>query len=151
MRPKFYHCAPIPLSNGSVIEPGNWGRIIRTYEVTNGQIASNAIREALFETVRVRVAELKPSRLACVFCCPTMEAAISYRDSYATTNLVYGVEPTDDRFRQHIGDYKLAVEPYEGRYFDRMIGVCEEYWQDGPVTHPEILISCSVKVVERVA
>jgi hypothetical protein len=48
----YFHCAPMRLAAGSIIEPGNWGRMLRLYEVTNGQIQGNVLNEALLEFAR---------------------------------------------------------------------------------------------------
>lgn len=39
----YFHCAPLTLSPGSVIEPGNWGRLLDLYETVNQQVQLNVL------------------------------------------------------------------------------------------------------------
>jgi Protein of unknown function (DUF2441) len=77
----FFHLSSIPLAPGSIIQPGNCGRIIKTYQspVQNVQTFGNmnvVARELLFEMVRIESFPSKPSRMKAAFCCMT-EAQIA--------------------------------------------------------------------------
>lgn len=148
----YYHCAPIPLAIGSIIEPGNWGRVLRLYETQDGGLSITAINEALLEQSRKVLAPAKPSRLECVFTLPTLEIARAYRQAHCKTNLIYRVDPVDTDATFHEGDYALAIRPLRGLYFDQMFQRCASYWTDPPTSETlEILVSCPVKVVGREA
>src|SRR5690348_13381532 len=61
---ELFHIAPIRLERGSIIQPGNWGRIVKAH----GWNHPAAFREAILENVRTSRIPEKPSRLECVFC-----------------------------------------------------------------------------------
>ena len=146
----FFHCAPIGLSVGSIIQPGNWGRVIRLSEyqaAPNTGLPTFHFREALLEISRQAHAPKKPSRLNCVFTCPTLTAAISFRDKYQRTNLIYEVVPVDRSVVTHLGDYELVIAPYPPRYFQSMLDFARDYWTSSQPQSPEVLFSCAVQIV----
>ena len=144
----YFHCAPNILASGSILEPGNWGRVLNAYETQNGQVQMNAVRESLFELTRQIHTPDQPSRLNCLFALPTLEVARQFRDAHQHTNLIYEVVPLDWNAPTHFGDYELASRPYQGRYFDQMFHQAREYWtRIGPPRNPEILFSCPVRVI----
>ena len=63
---ELYHYCPVPLENGSVITPGNWGRIIRQYPMPDNCNAI-VVKELLLENIRLRLYPSYPSRLESVF------------------------------------------------------------------------------------
>lgn len=143
----YFHCAPITLAPNSIIQPGNWGRILNHYETTNGQINLNAVNEGLLEWARRALAPTKPSRLSCVFTLPTLAEAIVFRDKHQRMGVIHEVRPTDDKSKRHDGDYDLAMTPYRGRYLAQMLDFPMRYWVDQPTANIEILFECSVQVV----
>jgi len=62
MTDTYYHCAPIALSAGSIIQPGNWGRIIRQYLSSDGGTFAVGFRERILEDIRAMHYPEKPSR-----------------------------------------------------------------------------------------
>jgi uncharacterized protein DUF2441 len=146
-RPTYFHCAPIGLAPGAVIQPGNWGRIIRLYETADGQIAPNAIRESLLEFARQLYAPQKPSRLQCVFALPNLASAISFRNQHQRLSLIYEVVALADDPVTHIGDYELVIRPYRGRYFQTMLDLARDYWTTPSPNNPEVLLPCPVQII----
>lgn len=67
----LFHLVHVRLAPGSVILPGNYGRLIRRI----GWQHSNALREAVLENVRAAAFPDRPSRLSCVFCLPSEDSA----------------------------------------------------------------------------
>ena len=63
----FFHLSGGLLGEGSVILPGNWGRILRAYGWQHPQAA----KEMILEAARLRIAPGKPSRLECCFAFPS--------------------------------------------------------------------------------
>lgn len=55
----FFHIAPMLLGAGSVILPGNWGRVLKLYTNANDVF----YREHILETIRANEYPDKPSRL----------------------------------------------------------------------------------------
>lgn len=87
-----FHCCPLPLGNGSVILPGNWGRTIQKMGYRHQFFG----REMLLENSRIALLENAPSRLSCVFAVPTEDAIREYRDrEIKPTEYLYEIEPID--------------------------------------------------------
>lgn len=147
MSDTYFHCAPITLGAGSIIEPGNWGRILNLYESTNGQINQNAVNEALLEWARKALTPTKPSRLNSIFTLPTLADAISFRNRHQRNGVIHEVRLTDDDANRHYGDYEVAITPHQARYFKTMLDFPKRYWTDYPSANHEILFECSAVVV----
>jgi hypothetical protein len=96
--PTYFHSAPMRLQIGATIDPGNFGRLVRTmYPAPNAQHIVPTCREAMFEYARLALSPDKVSRLSCLFVCPTLDGAISFRSALQPANIVYEVEPTVTR------------------------------------------------------
>jgi hypothetical protein len=146
-KPTFFHCAPIRLAPGSIIEPGNWGRILNLYETNNGQINLNAANEALLEWARRSLAPSKPSRLESVFTLPNLQGAIDFRNKHQRLSIIHEVEPIAQNPGRHDGDYELAITPYRGRYLSLMFDFPQRYWTQSPSANHEVLFGCAVRVI----
>lgn len=69
---QYYHLTMARLAPGSIIYPGNWGRLLRRYEndSVTGQVFGNSwilARELKYELVRVQHYPSKPSRFDVAF------------------------------------------------------------------------------------
>lgn len=146
----LYHCAPIPLRAGSVIEPGNWGRLIDRYESDNGQVQVNALNEIALEFARQTYAPSKPSRLNCLFVIEDEEGARVYRDAHQPAGLIYKVEPVEAFGPVHIGNYTFPVQTHLGRYVPQTFARFRSYWVDEASENREVLISCAARILGRV-
>jgi len=73
----YFHLSSALLAPGSIIEPGNWGRIIRAA----GWQHSLALRETALELGRLAKFPNAPSRLECAFVFLTMNEAIDFRNA----------------------------------------------------------------------
>ncbi|OQW37870.1 MAG: hypothetical protein A4E19_11890 [Nitrospira sp. SG-bin1] len=142
--PKFFHVAPILLSPGSVILPGNWGRILRVYLQANDVL----FREYVLEEIRKSKYPEKPSRLKAVFLLETSEEALWYKNNLALTGLVYEVEAETDGVAIHRGNY-TRVAPVNQHMLDVMPRYAEEYWSTVPTERIEIVFPNPVTVVAQ--
>ena len=117
---KYYYLCSYPLSEGSIVEKGNWGRIIQNnpnFQQLSKNLRINSrsssgvifvalqdqyiIRELIFERVRKDEFPIAPSRLNCIFVCKTIAGAKSFKsETKRNSNLVYEVEPTDVNSRK---------------------------------------------------
>lgn len=141
----YFHVAPLPLGPGSIIRPGNWGRIKRTIEGNSASIA----REAVLELVRIRdFGSLPPSRLNCCFACPSLEHAVAYRQLHAPANLIYEVTTVDHDPPVHVGDHQMVLEGYIG--MDGMATIARRYWEKSDKPFPEVLIGSPIRVIKEV-
>jgi Protein of unknown function (DUF2441) len=147
--PTYFHCAPIQLAPGAIIECGNWGRILRLYESANNQVPIQALNEMVLEALRLSIAPEKPSRLNCLFVLPNLEEARKYKKRHCPTNLIYSVEPIEPSYIAHLGDYEAVIQAHTGRYFDAALDRFRQYWLSSSPTFPEVLLSCSARVISR--
>jgi hypothetical protein len=84
----LYHCSPAWLEPGSVIRPGNYGRVLKL----NGPKHNHWLREEMLEFVRKHAFPDKPSRL-------------------------YEVRLTDQNAKTHVTDFN-CVAPIQGKIED---------------------------------
>ncbi len=103
---ELYHCCPIPLEIGSVIKPGNWGRVLHLYN--SKQVNFVLMREYMLEAYRQNEYPDKPSRLNAVFCLPTEEEAKKYQNNNNEWSIIYKVAPIKKAYTIHNGDYGLV-------------------------------------------
>ena len=146
----YFHCAPQPLGIGSIIEPGNWGRIIRLYEPDNKVVSVQALNEACLEYARRLHAPTAPSRLDCVFALPDIDSAKNYAFRHSPRNIIYEIEPMDRNAAMHIGDYEVSIEPHTDRYFDKIFDRGLRYWTTENPSYPEVLFACPIRVISQI-
>lgn len=132
----IFHYAPIRLGAGSVIEPGNFGRIIKRYQANDTLGGWRMARELIFEMMRPVA---KPSRLTSCFGLPSQHDADLYR-KFNDTNFIWilhEVEIVDPHLPQHIGGLSWIDFPPAGSpILDPMRMQAKSYW-DGAAGTPE--------------
>ena len=162
----YYHVSPINLEVGSVIKKGNWGRVIRLY--WGNCIGLNLFRERVFEDVRLRNFQSKPSRLDCSFLLLNQADAFRYLkvdNEACRTSLIYKVKVCDDSAPSHLGNFnKVTVQPPDC-HFQKMDEIATNYWMGiglsditptlnpatntfEPVTTIELLVNSDIQIVE---
>jgi hypothetical protein len=99
----YYHLAPISLGPGSIIQPGNFGRMLSRYGCpsVNWLLA----RELVFEAVRAEPRFFdRPSRLNACFGLPSEEDANKYRaaNDQGRLQVLHSVEMADPEAVTHI-------------------------------------------------
>lgn len=118
----FYHLSGAMLTNGSIIEPGNWGRVVRSW----GWQHTHALREMALEQARVERFPHRPSRLESAFVFLTVEEARAFRASPGfQTHLLYRVSLLDPSANSHITDSRLCGP--QGALRPNWVDV---YWMD---------------------
>ncbi|MDF2809373.1 MAG: hypothetical protein K0S56_404 [Microvirga sp.] len=122
-RPLF-HSAPILLAPGSVVMPGNWGRLLRD----RADQHSHWNREMALEEWRATHAPEKPSRLFACFACDCLPVAEFYVQHAVRTGspraVIYEVTKEDASAGEHRGDFN-CVQPVAGL---SMAEVARRYW-----------------------
>lgn len=143
-----FHCCSTPLGPGSIILPGNWGRIVGKLGFAHGA----ALRELVLEDVRAREFPSLPSRLACAFAIETLEDAIAYRNAAALVSLIYEVDFVDPAASHHQTDYAL-IAPSGALNLDW----ARAYWRgsqaipsDGRPQRTEILTMSPLRILARI-
>lgn len=148
----YFHCMGALLSPGSIIEPGNWGRMVRSYRPKDGN-AEAAFREMILEAERRVVAPMKPSRLDAVFTCPSdTELWAFMQSSGRTREVAYEVVPVDDAAPLHQADHNLPLFAAGVPYFDSFAARARAYWTARPpAQNVEVLIGGPVRVLRRLS
>lgn len=146
MTHRYFYCYSLPLEVGSVIRPGNWGRILRTYTPQSSPNPWPLTRELTYELVRIRSFPQKPSRFDCIFLCLSEKDLGEFR---ATTSrhldIGYEVELVDPDAPSHIGDWTLPnisnadnLPVFENR--------ATLYWEGNNVVKPELITLSAIRV-----
>jgi hypothetical protein len=155
----YYHLCPTTLAPGSVIEAGNYGRILGIFGFKH-QLFN---RETTLEDVRPQVNPEAPSRMRCVFAFPAQRDAELFRfrefQGFGTACL-YEVVPLDPVTPIFFAPL-AAIESWQ----PNNVAAAAAYWGQGhmagnaPVIAPknvaelaesyEVLIGGAVQVVRR--
>ncbi|QGZ56699.1 hypothetical protein [Paraburkholderia acidiphila] len=154
--PSYFHLCSVQLSPGSVIEPGNWGRIIELYPQDNN--VSNAWRtavEQVFEATRLQLTPDAPSRLTSAFAFLSQADAERQRPQMGWLNMLYEVELVDPDAVQHIGVFDLLTAAYviDGtRFLPKARGLATQYWSGSAADGTKELVTASpLRIVRRIS
>lgn len=130
----YFHGNSTLLEPGSVIQPGNWGRIIKKAEWRHAL----AMREVLFEHVRQSEFPHAPSRLESAYFFDDEGEAAHYLQTpdRAFLMIMYEVELVDPNATQIMTDYR-RVHPSGPLGIDWV----RAYWR-GEMLAPENKFSC---------
>lgn len=96
----MFHLTRKLLAPGDLIEPGNWGRVLRN--IGPSHISWN--REAVLENIRARDFPNKPTRFQAAFAFATEQGARWWRSHERHGAILYAVEPVDHAAASHLGD-----------------------------------------------
>ncbi|WP_426615355.1 DUF2441 domain-containing protein [Bradyrhizobium sp. McL0616] len=149
----YYYLASLSLEPGSIIRPGNWGRIIERYETpsavrqTFGNLNTVA-RELLFEMVRLETFPDRPSRLRAAFCCPALADMQFYRAKIDPHGfqIIYEVELLEPDQPTHIAPLAM-VDFAEGSLFlSETSARAQRYWTGHPDGPQEIVTLSPLKI-----
>lgn len=148
----LYHLTMLRLAPESVIQPGNWGRLLRRYEnapaVPGGPQFGNPwilARELLFENVRLSNHPGKPSRFNATFCFQTEADAEQYRANNDPhfAQVLHEVDHTDPTAATHAGDLSLIKWPAGGQPFFSVMGMAASNYWAGQGQGPWEIVSMS--------
>lgn len=146
----LYHYAPIPLRAGSVIEPGNWGRIVRRDMERNQNWPVQHAREAMLELYRQAAFPQAPSRLECIFAYRSLDEAKAGRDANSALSHVYSVK-VDASSPYHVADMAIYGMLDLTKSYDFLQRLIRAYWSPPSIcSTTEVLIGAPVTIVERV-
>lgn len=153
-----FHFAPLRLRAGSIIEPGNWGRLLHFHPVVQTSTGKAGIemllaRELAFEMVRAQRFGEKPSRLSCCFVLPTIEDVHKYRQ-HAGANVLHRVEACEFDAKRHRASLTHCAVPDAGVALPGLISAAESYWQGAagrPEDATEMLLDGAIRVVENLS
>jgi hypothetical protein len=118
----FYHLSGAQLAVGSIIEPGNWGRIIRATQWTHNQ----AVREMVLEAARLARFATMPSRLDCNFGFISLDEANVFRSQIHGfgMHILYRVSLKNEHASNGVTEWRLSQPhgPLRPNWAD-------DYWQ----------------------
>jgi len=144
----LYHCAPMSLEVGGVIRSGNWGRIVRATSIAGvNDGTSKIIFELAYEHSRLLHNPSAPSRLDCIFCCPTLEEAQAYRAAQQPTGIIYKVSPIHPNTAMHVTSWPLWGLG-TGLNFDQSLIRLKDYWTATPTGQREVLVGGPVRIID---
>ena len=146
----YFYCSPEPLDVGSVVDPGEWRRILRTY---NHQIFSDAwtvlVGELVYEIVRRELFPTKPSRFHCLFLCTSEDGLLDFRAAYGRArDIGYEVELVNPQAQSHLGDWTLP----NVRSTDDVAAIARHallYWRGISVANPQLATLSPIRIARR--
>ncbi len=149
MKNIFYHSCPIILDVGSIILPGNWGRVEKAIQ---GQGNHILFREYVPESVRKDAFPEKPSRMEATFSCPDLPSICLFMSNYASTSLCYEVELVSPDQPSHVAPC-ILVGPGQGQNtWDWAWNNAQEYWawdSRNTLLPMEIVSSSALRIIKR--
>ena len=119
----LYHCSPSWLEPGSIIRPGNYGRVLKMF----GARHKHWLREQFLEFIRVQEFPDEPSRLTCAFTCEQLDAIALYKERNCEPGVIYEVELVNPDANFHETDFN-CIQPMPGIIED-MCEVSRHYWR----------------------
>jgi len=144
---------------GSTISPGHWGRVMSSYLVGMPHLVGRAaerlptaLREYVFESVRLTLRPQHPSRLDSLFLCPGPEQAsrlITSQQPHRNHEFVYRVELVDDR-RVVAASMDLANIEL-GDTINTLRQKAHLYWSGMETETMELLTRSPIRIQEKVA
>jgi hypothetical protein len=154
----YFHFTMTRLDPGSIILPGNWGRLLHRYQHKNsqgGQIFGQVFvlfREVLVEGIRAEHFHALPSRFYATFCLPDLEAAERYRAAHDPSRLqvLHEVEITAESLPTHVGFLSDLAWPQEDNFLGPMKKRAHDYWSKNGQGDIEIVSASPLRVVRAV-
>lgn len=143
----YYFLCSYPLGNGSIVLPGNWGRMLKNY-----QIGSNLFlitREAIFEEVRLKNFPSKPSRLDSIFLCEDKQAIEIFKNETGRRfDITYEVELIDQTQPFHRGSWKMPLTNDHSIF--HVYELAHAYWEKPTSADTEIVTTSPIKIIQQV-
>jgi hypothetical protein len=148
----YYYACSYPLSPGSVIEKGNWGRICRLD--SKADACPKLLMEVIFESVRLRYFPERPSRFDCNFLCPNLESFrnfLSKMKPFRPFDLPYEVEIIDLNAKRFETDWSLISPAQPNTTIETVEQDALRYWSPQNVKDnvKEVLVESDIKIIRR--
>lgn len=150
--PPYFWAAGLSLAGGSIVEPGNWGRVMRRQQWSHGNVVVGTARELGLELIRREVAPNAPSRLDCAFAFLKGNGARQFLASTpGRTDVVYEVElvePDAPHLIADLSEFGALIQQPTGLEF---AAVATRYWAGTASTNPnaELLTLSPLRVLRR--
>lgn len=142
----YFHSAPMLLDNGSIVQPGNWGRILNSYTQNQGN-AWMLAREFIFESVRASEFPALPGRLSSAFVFESLEHANQYRNNFSPWGMLYEVELVEPSALLHRGGFNLVTFPPPVTEFVPVTAqFARSYWRGENIEVVELLTKSPLRI-----
>lgn len=144
----YYYACSYLLEVGSVVKPGNWGRMIKNYtpRVGNPWIL---IREMAYEEIREREFPEKPSRFEAIFLFTDIQVMIDFlREDNRQFDIIYEVELVDPSQPTHVGCLNNTMLCNEDNY-SSLLDKARAYWAANNIQNPEFVTLSSVRIIKE--
>lgn len=143
----FFACS-YPLEPGSIVRPGNWGRMIKSYTPQAGN-PWILVREMAYEEIRANEFPQKPSRFDSIFLCSSLEGISEFlRSNNRQFDIAYEVELVNPSATCHEGCLNNPVISAEDNY-SSLLAKAREYWSATKVQNPELVTLSSVRILQE--
>jgi len=140
----YYYACSYPLTPGSIVRAGNWGRINKIYTMPPANPVL-LLREVVFENVRLQHFSDRPSRFNSAFLCPNIS---SFRDfiKQRQLDLPYEVKLVDPNAKSFETNWSLITN------YPNIIAMEKaafKYWapENVPENVKEVLVESDIKIV----
>lgn len=152
---KYYWLGDVILKRNSVILPGNWIRVVNSMPGHH-----LALREHVYEKVRLDGFADLPSRFTSSFICQGVQSAQAFRSRNGRAqSILYEVSVVDSNARRAILDSELlGVQNMNdgGRLLsvNELVDQARLYWlsnQRLDIAIPEVLVESSIKIISTIA
>lgn len=144
----YYHMCQIPLEKGSIIKPGNYGRMLE-YDKGRNSIIYN--RETILEGIRKKLCPEKPSRLHSCFVCDDIKSTLMFFQHDFGTCLCYEVEIVDASAKMYRTSAKYISDLQQVYTREWADSRAVEYWEwdesKNDVFPMEVLTSSPIKIL----
>jgi hypothetical protein len=147
----YFYCCPELLDVGSFVDPGKWGRILRTcnHPTTFSSTWIILVRELIYEFVRREQFPTKPSRFDCLLLCTSEDDLSDFRTASGRRfDYCYEAELVNPQAQSHFGDWTLtSIKPTDD------VSTIERsallYWQGTSMAKPELATLSPIWITRR--
>lgn len=140
----YFYSTSLPSEPGSIVKPGNWGRMLRLYTRQTSPDSWWLARELIYEQVRQDRFPDKPCRFESIFLCPSEQDIIDFKNNNRPFDLPYEVKIIDET-PSHIGDLTLpSIQPTDN--YAVFVGRAMLYWKGENIVKPEIVAISRIRI-----
>ena len=151
MNVNYYFLCSYPLAPDSIIQPGNWGRIMNSYNLANPNIYWLPLRELMFENIRLKEFPAKPSRFSSAFLCESVEDAKAFRQASSRFfDLLYEVSLVNPELPNHRGCLSLFDNANQGNMID-LENRARYYWAGTNIQKPELISISPIRILRNIS
>jgi hypothetical protein len=152
----LFHVSSQNLPIDTVLQPGRFGAAIRSSLAKQSTVDANALNtlawESALEIARRCQEPSLPSRLNCIFGCPTIEEAKQFQQRFrGGASHIFMLRVQQETF-VYVGDFESVTTTVAGKPFlDTYVDAAMKYWKGAPPnTLREAIIGGSTIVIAKV-